>query len=66
MDYLLNDHKDHLNQQKYSHKLCDEIVHRILIMTEGQWKPRHQHDQNFSMGCRGYHSRTNTGARRNK
>ena len=35
------------NQPKNSHKLCDDIGHPILSLTECQLKLRHQLDQNF-------------------
>ena len=34
MENLSSDHKDHPNQHKTSHKLCDEKGHPILILTE--------------------------------
>ena len=49
MEHLSNDHKDHPNQHKNSHKLCDETGHPVVNMMESQWKPKQQHDQNFPM-----------------
>ena len=49
MEYLLNDHKDCLNQHKNSHKLCDETGDLVLSVMESQWKLRQPHDQNFAM-----------------
>ena len=34
MENLSGDHKDHPNQHKNSHKLCDEKEHPILSLTE--------------------------------
>ena len=48
MEHLSNDHKDHPNQHKNSHKLCNETGHPILNLIERQWKLR-QYDQNFKM-----------------
>ena len=31
MEHLSNDHEDHPNQHKNSHKLCDETGHPIVI-----------------------------------
>ena len=47
MEHLSNDHKDHPNQPKNSHKLCDETGNLVLSLTESQWKLRLPHDQNF-------------------
>ena len=44
-----NDIKDHPNQQKNSHKRCDEMGHPAANLMESQWKLRQQHDQNFPM-----------------
>ena len=49
MEQLSNDHEDHLNYPKNSHKLCDEMGHPIVNLLESQWKLRQQHDQNFPM-----------------
>ena len=49
MENLSNDLKDHPNQHENSHKLCDEIGHRVVNLMESQWKLRQQHDQNFPM-----------------
>ena len=49
MEHLLNDHEDHPNQYKNSHKLCDEMEHPVVNLREGLWKLRLQHDQNFLM-----------------
>ena len=49
MEHLSNDHEDHPNQHKNSHKLCDEMGHPIVNLMEGQWKLRQQHDQNFTV-----------------
>ena len=42
-----NEHEEHPNQHKNSHKLCDETGHPVLTLLESQWKLRQQHDQNF-------------------
>ena len=47
MEHPSNNHKDHLNQHKNSHKLCDEMGHSVVNLMESQWKLRQQHDQNF-------------------
>ena len=39
MENLSNDLKDHPNQHENSHKLCDEIGHRVVNLMESQWKP---------------------------
>ena len=44
MEHLSNDHEDYPNQHKNNHKLCNEAVHLVLSLTEGQWKLRQQHD----------------------
>ena len=49
MEYLSNDHEDHPNQYKNSHKLCDATGHPIVNFKVSQWKLRQQHDQNFAM-----------------
>ena len=49
MEHLSNDHEDHPNQHKNSHKLCDEMGHPIVNLMESRWKLRQQHDQNFPM-----------------
>ena len=49
MEHLSNDHEDHPNQLKNSHKLCDELGHPVLSLLEGQWKLRQQLDQNFPL-----------------
>ena len=49
MKHLSNDHEDHPNQLKNSHKLCDELGHPVLSLLEGQWKLRQQLDQNFPL-----------------
>ena len=49
MEHLSNDHKDHPNQHKNSHKLCNETGHPVYSLMECQWKLRQQHDQNFRM-----------------
>ena len=49
MEHLSNDHEDHPNQHKNSHKLCNEVRHPIVNLMESQWKLRQQHDQNFPM-----------------
>ena len=49
MEHLSNDHEDHSNQHKNSHKLCNEMGHPILSLLESQWKLSQQHDQNFSI-----------------
>ena len=49
MKHLLNDHEDHPNQHKNSHKLCAKTRHSNVSLTVSQWKLRHQHDQNLPM-----------------
>ena len=49
MEHLSKDYKDHLNQHKNSHKLCNKMGHSVLSLLESQWKLRQQHDQNFPM-----------------
>ena len=49
MEHLSNDHEDHSNQHRNSHKLCDEMGHLIVNLMESQWKLRQQSDQNFPM-----------------
>ena len=49
MEHLSNDHEDHPNQHKNSHKLYDKTGHPIVNLMESQWKLRQQHDQNFQM-----------------
>ena len=44
MEHLSNDHEDHPDQDKNSHKLCDEMGHSVLSLLESQWKLRQQHD----------------------
>ena len=43
MEYLSIDHEDRLNQHENGQKLCDEMGHPVLSLTESQWKLR-QHD----------------------
>ena len=38
---IFNDHKDHPNQHKNSHKLCNETGHPVVNTMESQWKLRH-------------------------
>ena len=47
MEHLSSYDKYHPSLQKNSHKLCDEMGHPDLIMTESQWELRQEHDQNF-------------------
>ena len=47
MDYLSNDHKDHLNYHNNSHTKCDETGHPVVNIMENQWKLRQQQDQKF-------------------
>ena len=49
MEHLLNDHEDHPNQHKNSHKLLDETRHLAVNLMKSQWKIRQKHDQNFLM-----------------
>ena len=49
MEHLSNDHEDHPNQHKNSHKVCNETGHPVLSLLESQWKLRQQYDQNFLM-----------------
>ena len=39
-EHLSNDYKDHPNQHKKSHKLCDETGHPVLSFVESQRKLR--------------------------
>ena len=50
MEHLSNDHKDHPNQHKNSHKLCNETRHPIVNLMESQWKQRQQHDGRIPNG----------------
>ena len=63
-EHMSNDHKDHPNQHKNSHKLCDEMDHPIMSLMESQRKLRQQHDQSFPM--RKSHYKTNTDVKRRK
>ena len=47
MEHLSNDHKNCLNQQENSHKLCDEKGNPFVNLMESQWKLRQQDDQSF-------------------
>ena len=38
MEHLSNDHEDHPNQHKNSHKECNEMEHPVVNMMESQWK----------------------------
>ena len=38
MEHLSNNHKDHPNQHKHFHKLCNETGHPVLSLLESQWK----------------------------
>ena len=49
MENLSNDHEDHPNQLKNSHKSCGEKGYPALSLLESQWKLRQQHDQNYPM-----------------
>ena len=49
MERLSNDHEDHPNRHKNSHKLCDKTIHSVVNLMESQWKLRQPHDQNFTM-----------------
>ena len=49
MEHLSNDHEDHPNQHKNSHKLFDETGHPVVNLIKSQWKLRQQYDQNFPM-----------------
>ena len=44
MKHLSNDHEDHPNQHKNSHKPHDETRRPVLSLLENQWKLRQQHD----------------------
>ena len=46
---ITNGHKDHPNQHKNNHRLCNEMEHPVLSLLESQWKLRYEHDQNFPM-----------------
>ena len=49
MEHFSSDHKDSLNQNENSHKLCNEMWHPIGNLMESQWKLGQEHDQNFPM-----------------
>ena len=49
MECLSNDHEEHPNQHKNSHKLFDEMGDPVVNLMESQQKLRQQHDQNFPM-----------------
>ena len=49
MEHLSNDHLDHPNQHKNSHKLCNKTGHTVVNLMESEWKLTQQHDQNFPM-----------------
>ena len=49
MEHVLNDHEDHTNQHKNSHKLYRETGHPVLSLLKSQSKLRQQHNQNFPM-----------------
>ena len=49
MKHLSNNHKDHPNQYKYSHKLCDETGHAIVNLMKSQWKLRQHCGTNTSI-----------------
>ena len=38
MEHISNDHKDHPNQHKNSHKPCDETGIPDLSLLESKWK----------------------------
>ena len=44
-----NDYKDHPNQHKNSHKLCDQTGHNVVNLMESQWKLRQQWDHKLPM-----------------
>ena len=47
MAHLSNDHEDCPNQDKNSHKLCDEMGHSVVKLMENHWKLKRHHNQNF-------------------
>ena len=47
MEHLSNDYKDHPNQHKSSHQLCNETGHLVVNLMKSQWKLRKKYDQNF-------------------
>ena len=49
MEHLSNDHLDHPNQHKNSHKLCNKTGHTVVNLMESEWKLTQQNDQNFPM-----------------
>ena len=49
MQHLSNDHEDHSNQHKNSHKPSNEMGYPVVNLMESQWKLRQQHDQDFQM-----------------
>ena len=66
MEHLSNDHKDHPNQHKNSHKLCGETRHPVLSLLKTQWKLRQQHDQNFVNGRKAILEQILASEKRNK
>ena len=67
MEHLSNDHEDHPNQHKNSHKLCDEMEHPVVNLMESQ-SVNGNGDSNMiiSSQWREIHCRTNTSYRRKK
>ena len=49
MEHPSNNHEDHPNQHKNSHRICAEMGHPILSLTKSQRKLRQQHDPNFQI-----------------
>ena len=47
MENLLNDHEDHPNQDKNTHKPHDETGYLVLSLLESEQKLRQQDNQNF-------------------
>ena len=47
MEHLSNDHKDHSNQQKNRHKLCNETGHPNSLFVGKTKETDKEHDQNF-------------------
>ena len=62
MQHFSNDHKDHPNQHKNSHKLC-ETGHPVLSLLESQWKVNNIIK---TLQFREIHCRTNTSIRKKK
>ena len=49
---LSNDHQDHSNLHKNSHRLCDELGRPILSLKKSQWKLRQRTWSEFPYGVK--------------